>query len=100
LVGGPVEPFEQLVLGVGLAEVDLQARFPADRAAQRGEVVERPGAVDLRFPLAEAVQVGAVEHQDSHDVSLAYASRCCSAVTSSTSTASPRASRRTNRCVA
>lgn len=70
VVGGLVQPLEELALVVGLPEVDLQAQFLAGGDAQVGEVGERLGAVDRGLPLAEPVEVGAVQHQGLHPVSL------------------------------
>ena len=67
VVGGLVEPVEQLALVVGLPHLDLEPEVAAPAVAQR-----RPGrrsvvrAVDLRLPPAEPAEVRAVEHQHPH----------------------------------
>ena len=57
---------DQLALGVGLREGDLDAEFGGALAALLLEVGEGLVAVDLRLALAEEIEVGAVEYQHAH----------------------------------
>jgi hypothetical protein len=66
-VGGVVHPAQQLGLAVGLAHHDLQPEFGGLALDERDEIVVAGRAVDLRLPLAEPAEVGAVEHVDGHE---------------------------------
>jgi hypothetical protein len=56
---------DQLVLGIGLQMFQGDTEF-AGAARQIGDdLIERLAAVDSRFPLAQQIQIGAVEQEDS-----------------------------------
>ncbi len=63
-VGRAVHPAHHLGLVVGLPDLDRQTQLASCRLADRHQVLERGGAVDVGFAGAEAAQVGPVEHQD------------------------------------
>ena len=59
-----VDPVDQLVFAVALAELDRQTELGCGAAAERLDVGERLAAVDLRLALAEQVEVRPVENGD------------------------------------
>jgi hypothetical protein len=67
LVGGGMQPPDQLMLGVGLAYLDLQRESIAGRLAQRDQIGIRGVAVDLGLPGTQPPQVRSVEHVHLHD---------------------------------
>src|SRR5581483_1302879 len=61
LRAGFVDPIDQLAFAVGLAEFDGQAVLLRGFPAERLDVLQRGAAVFLRLPVAEQIEVGAVE---------------------------------------
>lgn len=66
-VRGEVEPAEQLMLGVGLTDLDLEAELLAEGHAPLNEVGVRGQAVDVGLPRPEAAKVRPVEYINLHD---------------------------------
>ncbi len=66
LVGGGVEPVEQLALVVGLLHLDVEAQLVTPGRAQARQLTVGRRPVDLRLPTPEPPEVGSVEHQDLH----------------------------------
>jgi hypothetical protein len=75
LVGSGVQPGQQFGLGVGLADVDVEAQFLADAHTPLGQVGVAGEAVDVDLAGAQPPQVGSVEHVDLHRHTSAYAAR-------------------------
>src|ERR1700745_234251 len=59
-----VNPVDQLKLGIGLAEFDVQSQLSRRAPALGLYVGQRLVSVDFGFALAEQVQVGAVQNID------------------------------------
>ena len=59
-----VNPVDQLKLGIGLAEFDVQSQLSGCASALGLYVGQRLVSVDFGFALAEQVQVGAVQNID------------------------------------
>ena len=57
---------DQRALVVGLEPIDLDAVVGGGFADHRFDLGQRGAPVDLRLPLPQEVQVGAVEHRDPH----------------------------------
>ena len=53
---------------VGLAHVDFEPQAAGAVLEHPGDVVERVGAVDVRFAQAKQVQVRAVQDEDAHPI--------------------------------
>jgi hypothetical protein len=58
-----VDPGDQLALVLGLPDLDVEAELAARLHAQGFKVGVGGGAVDGGLALAQAAEVGAVEHQ-------------------------------------
>jgi hypothetical protein len=67
LVGGLVQPGDQLGFNVGLADLDLEAQLLADRDTPVNEVGVRGQPVDVGLAGAESTEVHPVENDDPHD---------------------------------
>jgi hypothetical protein len=61
-----VQPTQHLVLGVGLAHLDLETELLAGGLAQLDQTGVRGQPVHVGLPGAEATQIGPVEHVDLH----------------------------------
>jgi len=61
-----MQPAQHLVLGVGLAYLDLEAQFGTGALAQGDQVGVRGVPVDLRFAGTETAQVRTVEDVHHH----------------------------------
>jgi hypothetical protein len=66
LVGGRVDPAQHLVLGVGLAHLDVEAEVLAGRLAEVDQPRIRRQPVDVHLAGAEAAQVGSIEDVHLH----------------------------------
>src|SRR5919198_1860582 len=75
LVGGFVQPGQQLVLGVGLPYGHVHAELLGGVLAEGHQVGVRGRAVDLRLPGTEPAEVGAVEDVRLHRATSAKAAR-------------------------
>ena len=96
---GPVDDVHQVALVIGLLMFDPQAVTPGLRGGGGHVILERGGPVDIRFPIAEQVEVGAGEQdheraRSGHDPSCARVARTSSAGTPAT-TARPAGPSRT-----
>jgi hypothetical protein len=60
-----LDPVDHLVLAVGLAEFEGKAMTRGDLAARGLNVGQGLGTVDVRFALAQQIQVGPVQQVDS-----------------------------------
>jgi hypothetical protein len=67
VIGGLVQPGDELGFNVGLADLDLEAEFLADRDASVDEVGVRGQPVDVGLPGSEPTEVHPVENDDPHD---------------------------------
>ena len=59
-----VDPVDDLVFAVALVEAEVQAQLGGQRPAVPLHVGQGLVALDVRLPLAQQVQVGAVEYED------------------------------------
>lgn len=67
LVGGRMQPAEQLRLGVGLADVDGESQLAADPYTHVDEVGVRGEPVDVGLARTQAAQVRSVQYVHLHD---------------------------------
>jgi uncharacterized protein with von Willebrand factor type A (vWA) domain len=73
VIAGLVDPGDELALVLSLPDLDVEAEFVARLYAQVGQIGVRGGAVDRRLALAQAAEVGAVEHQHPAALSAGHA---------------------------
>src|ERR1700722_17282628 len=73
-----VNPVDKLIFAIALMKLDRKPKFAANAAAVRLDVGQGLPAVDLRLPLAEQIEIGAVQDNDDriHAISPALAHIC------------------------